>query len=136
MLILSECNIVLEKSNNYCRLSLVIYGFTGFILGTSALFFPIKLLGICILLYQLFAIFLNPFPAPRFREIAYNAKQWILYEKNGAAHYFEKHRVVLDMGICFLLEFTQEKQRKTMVVFFDQLQPGDYRQLKLIEKIR
>lgn len=136
MLILSECNIVLGKSNNYCRFSLVIYGLACFILCSSSLFFLAKLVGLCFLLYQLIKIFLNPFPDPRFREIVYKAKKWILYETNGHMQHFEKHRVILDMGICFLLEFTQQRQRKTMVVFFDQLQQDDYRQLKLIEKIR
>lgn len=47
---------------------------------------------------------------------------------------YEKHRVILDVGLFFLLEVRKDGFRKVFVIFFDQLTADEYRLLKFIEQ--
>ncbi len=69
-----------------------------------------------------------------FKQLDFQSGKWFLYDKNGSQHTYEKHRVVIEAGIFFLLELSTSAEKITKTVFFDQLSADDYRTLKLLEK--
>lgn len=133
LLTLSKCKITLGNSRDYQRLAIVLYGLTLILLSSSALSLPLKLISLVFLLYQLHRVLAAPHLI--FSEISFNSGKWLLHNRDGQSEEFEKHRIVLEAGIFFLIEFIKGNQRKSFVLFFDQLQTNDYRLLRLIEKI-
>ena len=136
MLNLSRCTIVFTRSENYLRLSLIIYFFALVMVCTSAFWLFFKLLFSLILLGQLLSIWHQPFPTSTYTHLDYFMNEWSLTHKNGQQFFYDRHRIMLDAGFFFLLELTEENHKKILVVFFDQLKKDDYRILKLVEKLR
>ena len=105
-----------------------------YILWCSAFLLPVKLIVSLLLLTILCMILLDPFSSIAFKQLDFQSGKWFLYNKNGRQDIYEKHRVVIEAGIFFLLELSNSAEKITKTVFFDQLSAEDYRTLKLLEK--
>ena len=70
------------------------------------------------------------------KNLAYITDHWIVETRNNQQLYFDKHKILLEMGLFFLLKLTNETHSKILVIFFDQIDEMTYQSLKIIEKIR
>jgi hypothetical protein len=94
----------------------------------------IKLLLAACLILQLARILKNPKPYPDYMMLSYSNLGWLIHDKCNHQIPFEKVRVVVDAGLFFLLELSQESSRRYLVLFFDQLSNESYRFLHIKEK--
>ncbi len=60
---------------------------------------------------------------------------WHLVLADGTVQKFDRHYVLLECGLFFLLALTIEHQRKIIIIFFDQIADDAYRKLCILEKI-
>lgn len=98
------------------------------------LLLPIKfIIGLGFLLLLIW-IMIKPSAVLKLKQLSFFDDKWTVYEHNHHSQSYEKHRIMLELGIFFLIEFSSESQRKTVVIFFDQLSAEDYRLLHLIER--
>ncbi len=88
------------------------------------------------LIIKLVSIYIYPCPYRDFNQLIFVQDEWRLFDKYGAQFNYQKHRLILDCGLFFLMELSHETKHRVMVIFFDQLSLDDYRSLQLIEKIR
>lgn len=88
-----------------------------------------------LLLHVLCTIIFNQSQFIPFKKLIFQSGKWLLLDKHGQDFIYEKHRVILEAGIFFLLELSNDDEQKTIVIFFDQIAADDYRSLKLIEKV-
>ena len=88
-----------------------------------------------VLLFQWVVIWKNPTPQPRYLSLEYLNKKWFLIQKEEPTELFTQHRVLIEAGLFFVLHLSSEDSRKTVVVFFDQISPDNYRALRILEKI-
>lgn len=135
MLNLSRCTLHFRRSENFARVSLLIHGFALFMVYQSSFWLPVKGLCMVLLATQFLTVRNRPFPTV-FTELSYYMDQWTLTDNRGHKFFYDQHRILLQVGLFFLMELTQDRKRKVLLVFFDQLQPDDYRILRLMEKIR
>lgn len=99
-----------------------------------ALLWPIKLIiGLGLLLLFIW-ISLRQSTILNLKQLSFFDDKWTVYDDNNRSQCYERHRIMLEVGIFFLLELSSESQRKTVVVFFDQLSSDDYRLLCLMER--
>jgi hypothetical protein len=136
LLSLSRCIIKLSKSTSYSRLAFILSFFSAYLVINCQFWWLIKISLLGYLGFKFIYIYLNPFPYSDLIQFAFIKDEWILSYSVKPQLNYQKHRIVLDCGLFFLLEFSNETKRKIMVIFFDQLSPDDYRALCLIEKLR
>lgn len=101
----------------------------------SGLPFSIKLAATLMLFAAVYYCIRQPSPHPQFRLLVYDGSQWILTDNQDNTVFFERHRVIFETGLFFVLELRQEKRYQLLVIFFDQMVEDQYRVLKIIEKI-
>jgi hypothetical protein len=118
------------------RMSFLVHGFAIYMLYYSIFPFYIKVTGSLFLIFVLIYIVHRQGQLSAIRQVSFELEKCTLTCKNGHKLIYDTYRVVLDVGIFFLLEFSGANSRKTIVVFFDQISPSEYRSLKLLEKIR
>lgn len=136
MLNLSRCTIAFKKSANYRRFSLFLHLFALIMIFNSSFWLFFKVFFSLILVRQLLTSLRQAFPTGQCTHLDYFMNEWSLGCKNGQQFFYDKHRIILDTGIFFLLELTRTKHKKILVVFFDQLEKADFRTLKLIERLK
>lgn len=151
MLNLSACKIQLTASSSYyARLTCLIYCSAFLLLFYSACPIGLKVVVAVYLLIKLTAILSNPIPYPQYQKLEYN-KGWVLVNQlnpnkqanKSQQETYAKARVVIDVGLFFLLELQNKpmekekylKSKKLMVIFLDQIDQHSYRLLKIINKI-
>ena len=132
---LFKCTVVFSKSTFYLRCMTVLYGFAAYSLYGSGVPILGKILCGLILIFSMIYIVKNPRPYQRFRQLNYVSSEWILTTKAFETQRFERHRVLLDVGIFFLLHLSSAENHQVFVIFFDQISPDDYRSLRILEKI-
>lgn len=135
MLNLSNCTIRLNKSADYLRLAFLIHLSVLIVLCCSAWPFLLKLTGFILLLFQFLRIKATGMPSSCFL-LVYSNSNWQLHDVYGRQNTYTKMRVVVSTGLFFLVEFANEKQRKIIVIFSDQISKNDFRLLKIKEKIK
>lgn len=143
MLNLSGKSIPLIKSTHFIRLTLVLHSFAIFMVWCTSLTIYLKASIAFYLAYRLYDILFKPKVAQYlpFEKIDFQAKKWIVHNKEGSALVYDKIAVILEAGVFFLLELsnTQDSSnritRKVVMIFFDQITKEDYRILRLLEKI-
>lgn len=113
----------------------VLYGFAAYSLFGSGVSIVGKLLCDLMLIFSMVYIVKNPRPYQRFQQLDYVSSQWILTSKAGDRQQFDRHRVLLDVGIFFLLYLSSAENAQVLVIFFDQISAEDYRSLRILEKI-
>lgn len=136
MLNLSKCIIELNESRNYWRLTSLIYGFTTYIIINCQLNGFIKSVFLLYLLVSFSFIYRKPLPYKDLYQLFFLKDEWRLISQSGQVLNYQKHRIILNFGLFFLLELKHETKRKVLVIFSDQLSEDHYRLLHLIEKIR
>lgn len=134
MLNLSSGTIKLSKSRYFTRLAIFVHSAALYILWCSAWLLSGKLCISLILISMLCMVLLNPSCSMAFTQLDFQSGKWFLYDKNGWQFTYERHRVILEAGIFFLLELSNSEEKTTKTVFFDQFPAEDYRALKLLEK--
>lgn len=135
MLNLSNGTITLVKSRHFIRVALFVHIYAIYILWCSALPSIGKgMLTFCLLII-LARFFCNSSLGIPFKKLDLQSGKWFLYDTNDAQYIYERHRIIIEMGIFFLIELSNSDEKKTKVVFFDQLPAEDYRTLKLLEKM-
>lgn len=134
MLNLSNGTITLVKSRHFIRFATFVHIYAVYILWCSALPYTGKvMMSFCLLI--ILALFLcNASLGIPFKKLDLQSGKWFLYDKNDAQFIYERHRIIIEVGIFFLLELSNSDEKTTKVVFFDQLYAEDYRTLKLLEK--
>lgn len=137
MLQLSSLSVTLLKSSHFLKITLLIYGFTAYVLWNSA--FPLGLKVLCFLVLYLHGYWLWRVPPCYFscRQIRFQTKKWFLKDNRPALQEtgYEKIRILLEAGLFFLIEFSAPSSKTLRLVFFDQLTREEYRRIKLLEKI-
>lgn len=88
-----------------------------------------------LLLYQFIQIIKNRKPYPKLKELRYCAGNYSLVDNHDNESFYSSKRLVYDMEIFFLIELKEQKRRKLLVLFHDQLTKEEYRLLNVIEKI-
>lgn len=136
MLNLSGYRISLGKSSYYAQISLLIYAGALLVMTHSSWFFAFKLVVVLFLLQQMLRIIYDPRPYPHYSMLSYTKSGWLLHENNKEPKSYEKARIVIEAGLFFLLELTEDNQRKYLVVFFDQINVESYRLLNIMQKIK
>ena len=134
MLNLSNGSISLVKSGSFIRLAIFVHAAAIYILWCSAFLVHVKLIVSLLLLVILRKILLDPSGSISFKQLDFQSGKWFLYDKDGRQYIYEKHCVVIEAGIFFLLELSNTAEKINKTVFFDQLSAEDYRTLKLLEK--
>lgn len=134
MLNLSNGTITLSESNYFTRLAMLVHISALYILGCSAFLLSVKLILALFLFITLCKIIRDPSHSIAFKQLDFQSGKWFLYDKNGTQCIYERHRIVIEAGIFFLLELSNADEKITKTVFFDQLSATDYRTLKLLEK--
>lgn len=104
-------------------------------LWLSGLPWLIQCLATLFLLFQMIRLILEPNYGLPFQELRLKVGESAVLEAHRGVAIYAKHRVILDSGLFFLLELSLDTQRRIIVVFFDQLDPDEYRVLKILEKI-
>lgn len=112
----------------------MVHAYAIYIVCRSAFLFSVKCMVTVCLLSILVRIMRNPNQSISFKQLELQSGKWFLYDKNGVQSIYERHRVIIEAGIFFLLELSNSDVKTTKIVFFDQLVSEDYRTLKLIEK--
>lgn len=113
---------------------MVLHSFALYELYQVALPWLLKcLIGLGVFLVFIWIV-VKPSTILNVKQLAFFNHEWTVYYHNDSPQSYEKHRIILEAGIFFLLEFSSESQRKTVVIFFDQLSPDDYRLLRLKER--
>lgn len=94
-----------------------------------------KLLSFIVLCLNTIYLYFYAYPAPQVKQLAFICDHWMLEDKQGRHFRFEQHRIVIDLGLFFLLQL-RGKKKKTMLIFSDQLNASTYRVLKILERVR
>ena len=136
MLNISGYRISLGKSSYYAQIALLIHACAFLVLANSSWIFACKLIALIFLLQQMWQILHNPRPYPRYSMLSYNKSGWLLHENNKEPKSYENARIVIEAGLFFLFELSQNNQRKYLVIFFDQINEECYRLLNIIQKIK
>lgn len=95
----------------------------------------IKLATAILLIFAYALIYKAPRPTGNYTHLHYKNSQWVLTNAQQEELIFTKHRILLEIGLFFLLQLSAEKKNKVLVVFFDQLSTAQYKHLKILEKI-
>ena len=136
MLLLSDITITLNKSNDYLKLTILIYAGAIWVLWLSALPLILKCLITLILLIILLQLWRGAIPFPSFTQISYQAGLWQLLGRDGQEYKFEQAFISFEGGLFFLLTFTGNSARKTIVVFSDQIATSQSRCLWLLRRLQ
>lgn len=86
------------------------------------------------LAWQLITIGRNPTPQPQLANLYFIRDHWLLETINTEPIIYQKHKVLIQTGVFFLLYLYGERN-KIIVVFYDQLTPTMFRSLKVIERV-
>lgn len=132
MSILSKTVINLAKSRDYNRLLFLIHAIAVAAVVISGVMLIFKILAVAFLL--LAGCVLWHHPGNRCQQLVHGHGSIYYMDMQGKKTSYETHRVILDVGLFFLLEVRGEGFRKLLVIFFDQLTADDYRLLKHIEQ--
>lgn len=131
----SNCTITLGKSLNFARLGLMIHLAALVMLLFSGLPLVIKIALVITMLAMACSILLHPYPALGFSSLRFYQARWHLQHKQGHTERYERHRVMLEAGLFFLLELSNPDKRRVIVIFFDQLPHEQYRMLRVLQRI-
>ncbi|WP_419418709.1 protein YgfX [Legionella sp. D16C41] len=132
---LSRCIIELNKSTIYLRLSVIVYSFSAYMVLNSQLWWFIKSSLVFYLIITLISIYANPIPYSYVIKLFFSNNEWFLNNQFSDEIRYQKHKIILDCGLFFLLKLISYEKNKVLIIFSDQLTNNDYRALKLIEKI-
>src|SRR5690242_3100008 len=110
----------------------LLYGFAIFALWQASFALVIKGLLTLLLCGHAANLLGSLPPYLSLSQISLQAKKWILLEKNGDETSFENMRVLMEVGVFFLIEFAGPNAKTLRLVFFDQLSQDDYRMIKLL----
>lgn len=135
MLNISGGMLLLGKSRVFIRFLILINSFTMWMIYQSGFSVFIKITLAACLLFQLIRLLREQTRALPWKRLVYQNGQWFLHRQSSTEGPFDKHRILLEAGIFFLLQLSDDKKRTLLVVFFDQLDADDYRSLRLLEKI-
>lgn len=69
---------------------------------------------------------------PKHQQLTYLAGHWFLQEVSGLEKKYERVSIRFAGGIFMLLKLTGISPEKTVVVFYDQMMPEEYRLLRFI----
>jgi hypothetical protein len=130
-----NCTINLGKSFIFLRVVLLIYSLATFMVVWSAWAIWLKLLCVLALVGMSLATCYKPTPYPHYSKLVYQHKKWFLYEaKDNYSQCFEGLRLVLNIGLFFMLELKSEGKTQILLIFHDQIPPDMYRNLRIHEK--
>lgn len=69
---------------------------------------------------------------PKLKQLTYQAGHWFLHEVSGLEKKYQRVLIGFDGGIFMILKLMGIGREKTVVVFFDQISPEQYRMLRFI----
>lgn len=134
MLNLLDQPIVLNKPSwAFWRIAVIIYGLTFTVLLCSAWVILVKFCIALLLFLTMLHITIKPIPYPHYSHLSYVNSNWILHQVNGKKFHYKHLRVVINTGLFFLLQLSNESHTQCFVIFLDQISQDTYRQLKLCE---
>lgn len=133
---LYECIIRFKPSKDYRRLMLIIHSMALLFLMMSGLWILIKgLLGL-LLIKQMWGIYLKPIPYSNILKLKIKPNQCCLLQNPHAVYHFDHYRITLEVGLFFLLELSANKKKKRMIIFYDQMEKGQFWQMRVLEKMQ
>lgn len=77
---------------------------------------------------------MKPVPYQQYEKIVFTNKVWLLYPQQGEPLTYEKIRIIVSVGLFFVLELSNNGYSKRFVIFSDQITNEVYRYLKINEK--
>jgi len=135
LLNISGGTLRLAKSRQFIRLLIAINCFAFWMMYQSGFPVIIKAGLAAILLLQSFRLLRDQSLAIGERQLIRQNDQWLLDGKSGIEGPFDKHGVVLEAGLFFLLRLSSDDKKRLLVIFFDQVDTDDYRTLRILEKM-
>lgn len=132
---LFNCTLHFKPSRDYLKLTAVLSLMSGCMLWLSGLAIGIQIAGSFVLVFCLYRQWQNPCPQSDCKQLDLRAGKGILITSDNQQQVFTQHRVLMDTGLFFLLELSQEDVRRVLLIFFDQLTGDQWRQLNRLEKI-
>lgn len=135
MLLLSDVTIPINLSKDYVRCAVLIYVFAIIVLLQSALPNTVHCLGTLFLIRQLWRIAQCKTPLEIYQKIAFHEKHWYLYQINGEKKRYQQAKIRFDGGFFMLIVLLAEQDKKTLILFADQIARSHLRIIKLISKV-
>ena len=130
MLTLSEFTITFKPSKDYLRGALVLHVLAIIVVLRSALPFLWMSIFIIIIICFFLNILRCKVPMPSCYQLSHHCGYWFLYESNGSVKKYEQMSFGFDGGIFLVLKLTGIQFKKNLVIFYDQMRPEQYRELK------
>ena len=122
MSILSEITIEPGRVQIYSRLVLAAYLISILLVMCSSLHLLIKFMLIGLIAYLLKSDWLSKHASEHaIEKIKYIANAWILVLRNGKRQRYEKAKILINNTLFQLLEFTDSKHKRLVVLFHDQV---------------
>lgn len=135
MLNLSGGTATLVKSRLFDRVIIMLSCLCLWMIIESGFSIYIKTAGAISLLIYLGYLLRCQTVALSIEKLEWCSGQYFLHGPIGRDGPFDKMKVILDAGIFFLLHLSSSERQRVIVIFFDQIDPNDYRTLRIVEKI-
>lgn len=136
LLNLSGDTLKLHHSVLFARLLILIYVAATGLIFLSSLYTSVKILLIACLLYHVYLLLQDQSRALGYHAIVYQNGCWYLHNKMQVEGPYERHKILFDSGLFFVVQFLSEGKMKRLLVFADQVQEDEKRCLCILEKIR
>lgn len=131
MSLLSEITIKPGESKIYLRLVLLVYLLSIGLVMYSSLYLLIKFILIGVLAVLLKSDWLNKTPGDGVDEIKFIGNAWVLTLNNGKKQKYSTAQVLINNTLFQLIQFTEPNQKRSIVLFHDQVPNNQLRQLHL-----
>lgn len=118
---LSEILIEPGQSKTYFRLTLVLYLITTALIVYSSLCLVIKLCVIGFILFLWRKDSITQSPCSTLKKIQFIGNKWVLETQGGKQQHYAKAAILMDTLLFQLIEFSNQRQKKHIVLFYDQL---------------
>src|SRR5688572_7807715 len=132
---LSSYTVNFKSSRDFIRLTLLIYAIASTWVLVSGIHWLIKLATILLLITYKLVNTRKTNSSHRYQQLIYRSNQWLLIHDDNTIQKFDNHKILLELGLFFVLELTTEGDRKIIFVFFDQISSENYKALRILEKI-
>lgn len=129
LLLSSEIIIKPGKSKVYLRFIIVLYFFSIALICYSSIYCIIKLTLTLIILTQFWSDFNHQSPCSAIQEIRGDRQKWIVLMNNGSNLLYDDASILIHNTLFQLIELSNLKTRKLLVLFNDQI---PVRQLRLL----
>ena len=135
MLHLFDVTITFSRSRDFLKCVTFAHIAASTLLLQSNIPLFISIVGIILLIFSYLHTRHIHSPQPDFISLKRQSGFWIMTDYQGKETKYDNAQIQFDGGLFFLLRLTNNEQKKTLVLFHDQITQDQHRRLQILSRI-